>query len=775
MKHFGLTLILAFCALLTAFPVIRADDVSAQEPGQTAWHAEKAKYRLIIEADKPNAWMFLDDRVLCLPANLEEGMEVYDVAGQKQKFFLFRNGGVQFDQAKEPRRLFVYFGFPRPENGRKPPFPNGGLERKIQNDPLLLRQAGIDYGLMPEDWRRHNLDPAKSKAADEKAEAKDRETAAKRVEELEALKDKTDELENRIDADLRGKFGADTTDIRPGNTFLNHRIYEDYERVALAYKGGLVVPESGDYMFRITTNATRILNLDGKTLIRKFGASPGPASDTVEVHLDAGLHPLLAVYHRISGDYIFSVEWKRPGDTDFLLLTERDFSPAPPVRVLKLEDKDGGVYPLCRQDIRFVFHIDKTRHAALRELTPLDKDSAGCRIAVDGKDSAEDQTFFAVPDDSEAELRLIPPENSGLMRMTFRVRPPDKRYFPIDPSVSMTLWAPIFLYDDETLELTREIRSRIPVPLRLELAETKRITAADGSEKEESSCEAIPMPEFKQGSFDRFAQDLSMKTSFPLDGASVSQSPLDLGWTASIPGFVFDSAQFSVIPVKDLKDFTVGADGLYDRDGKRRIVPLLHRPTLHELRAWELPKTLAAGLSPVRTVLAAAEDRDGFGDALEKEFAKHGVKLEFIPWKRSQSGRDTLESLPALFSAIRTTNADRVLIVPPSTPRRLILSSREESRIAAFLLQAVHDCSGVSGAVLTPPLVFDAEESSARRDRELTAELRAFRRMYGADFLELAHGFEAVANKNELKPEERAALLARYVVRAFLNLPPEED
>ena len=766
-------------AVFASFAVFCAENEQKKQPKpseQPAWHAEKARYRLTVEADKPDTWMILDDTVLCLPDNLDNGMEVYDEAGQKQKFYRFKDGGVQFDQAKEPRRLYVYFGFPLPANGRKPPFPNGGLERKIENDPLILRQSGVDYGLMPEDWRRHNLDPAKKKAEDEKAEEKDREAAKKRVEELEALKDKPEELENRIDADLRGKFGQDTTEIRPGNTFLNHRVYEAYERVALAYKGSLIVPESGDYAFRITSNATRILNIDGRTLIRKFGASSVPASNDVTVHLDAGPHPLIAVYHRISGDYIFSLEWKRPGDSDFRLLTEGDFTSAPPVRVLKLEDMDGGTYPLCRQDIRYIFHLDKTRHAALRELTPLDDASAGCRIAVDGKEYTDDQRFFAIPDDDSAtELQLIPPDKSGLSQMGFKVRPPDKRFFPIDPAVNLTLWAPIFLYDDETLELTREIRSRIPAPLRLELDETKRTTAADGTETEERKRETVPLPEFRLASFDRFAQDLSLKTSSPLDGAALAQSPPDLNWTAGIPGFVFDSAAFAVVPVRELKDFTVGADGLYDRDGKRRIVPLLHRPTMHELRAWELPKTIAAGLTPVRTVLAAAEDRDGFGDALKAEFEKHGVKLEFFPWKRSQTGRDTLESLPNLFDAIRTTNADRVLIVPPSTTRRLIISTREESRIAAFLLQAVHDCSGVSGAVLTPPVVFDAEESSPRRDRELTAELRAFRRMYGAEFLELAHDFEAIAKDTSRPAEERSARLARCVVRAFLNLAPAED
>ena len=128
-----------------------------------------------------------------------------------------------------------------------------------------------------------------------------------------------------------------------------------------------------------------------------------------------------------------------------------------------------------------------------------------------------------------------------------------------------------------------------------------------------------------------------------------------------------------------------------------------------------------------------------------------------------------------MFNAIRMTHADRILIVPPSTPRRLILSTREESRIVAFLLQAMHDRSELSGAVLTPPVVFDAEESSSRRDRELTEELRAFRRMYGAEFLELSHDFERIAKDTAIPAEGRCARLARCVVRAFLNLPPARD
>ena len=153
-----------FCLVLFVLTAVSASvaafcaDEPPKKPETPAWHTDKARFRLTVELDTPDAWMFLDDRVLCLPDTMEHGVEVYDEAGKKQKFYRFPDGGIQFDQTKEPRRLYVYFGFPAPENGKKPP--NGGLERKIRNDPLLLRQSGVDYGLMPEDWRKHFLDQA---------------------------------------------------------------------------------------------------------------------------------------------------------------------------------------------------------------------------------------------------------------------------------------------------------------------------------------------------------------------------------------------------------------------------------------------------------------------------------------------------------------------------------------------------------------------------------------------------------------------------------------
>jgi hypothetical protein len=47
--------------------------------------------------------------------------------------------------------------------------------------------------------------------------------------------------------------------------------------------------------------------------------------------------------------------------------------------------------------------------------------------------------------------------------------------------------------------------------------------------------------------------------------------------------------------------------------------------------------------------------------------------------------------------------------------------------------------------------------------------------MYGAEFLELAHDFENIAKDALCPAEDRSARLARCMVRAFLNLPPDRD
>ena len=75
-----------FLFVLIAVPAPVAAFCADEPPNKTetsAWHAEKARYRLTVELDTPDAWMFLDDRVLCLPDGMETGVEIYDEEGKK--------------------------------------------------------------------------------------------------------------------------------------------------------------------------------------------------------------------------------------------------------------------------------------------------------------------------------------------------------------------------------------------------------------------------------------------------------------------------------------------------------------------------------------------------------------------------------------------------------------------------------------------------------------------------------------------------------------------
>ena len=67
----------AFCADEPPQPqprALTAEEQAAEHPAseQPAWHAENAHCRLIVELDTPDVWMFLDDRVLCLPDTMEQ-------------------------------------------------------------------------------------------------------------------------------------------------------------------------------------------------------------------------------------------------------------------------------------------------------------------------------------------------------------------------------------------------------------------------------------------------------------------------------------------------------------------------------------------------------------------------------------------------------------------------------------------------------------------------------------------------------------------------------
>ncbi len=84
--------------------------------------------------------------------------------------------------------------------------------------------------------------------------------------------------------------------------------------------GELVVPESGAYTFRLTSDDGSRLLIGGRLLIDHDGRHGATARESSPVMLDAGAHDLLIEHFDAGGSRALRLEWKRPGSDRFIIL-----------------------------------------------------------------------------------------------------------------------------------------------------------------------------------------------------------------------------------------------------------------------------------------------------------------------------------------------------------------------------------------------------------------------------------------------------------------------
>ncbi len=84
--------------------------------------------------------------------------------------------------------------------------------------------------------------------------------------------------------------------------------------------GELIVPESGAYTFRLTSDDGSRLRIGGRLLIDHDGRHGATARESSPVTLDAGAHALLIEHFDAGGSRALRLEWKRPGSDRFTVL-----------------------------------------------------------------------------------------------------------------------------------------------------------------------------------------------------------------------------------------------------------------------------------------------------------------------------------------------------------------------------------------------------------------------------------------------------------------------
>jgi hypothetical protein len=83
----------------------------------------------------------------------------------------------------------------------------------------------------------------------------------------------------------------------------------------------LLVPEPGDYTFRLTSDDGSRLFLGGRLLIDHDGRHGTTAQESTPVRLEAGAHPLLVEHFDAGGSRSLRLEWWRPGSDLFAVVT----------------------------------------------------------------------------------------------------------------------------------------------------------------------------------------------------------------------------------------------------------------------------------------------------------------------------------------------------------------------------------------------------------------------------------------------------------------------
>ena len=747
----------------------------APAPRKTAekkgWLEKDAGYCLTVRNNVRNKEGYLDLRTLCLPGGTANGLRVYDSKGKKVSVHQYDNDHLLVPGAPGPETYQVYYGFPKPQsmsrwNGSKRTIPPNfrlrqedimrrypyhpseinRLETMKRNNPFLRAQRDLWKALGKACTEQaalleqvcSNLTPDLKKLNGISSKAYLTAVRALNRKAKSASRNAADLLEDTFFSNFKNRnwWGRNVTRI-----FFTRRPFDTDRNLLTRFSGMLSVPEDGEYEFRLNTNSTRIFRVDGKTVLRRFGEfqAPDTASigtvDELTLPLKHGSCFIEFLYYKGPITNWAALSWRKKGEGKFRLMSEDDFAPASPVEPLKVTSKKGELFPLVQRNDSLALFTAKHNPYSLDHYKVLNGDQFAYHWEIDGRKVDSSVNYFAMKTLNDPVLKIVPEPNSGFAPFTVLRKERAGEKAPLRPDLFIKIWSPYFLYDDEYGGITLEINSGLPIDYTAFLK-----ASVQGSNPYLSSftepCRIAAMPMEHD---DRFAQNQISKKYFPVDGKGIEHS-FRVDFSIAIPQLKFDSRGILVSPVDELPELKTSGEGLCDPDG-RKVLVILHRMTLHEVRAWELLRKIENELRPVTRLLVVAENFNGLKEKLEARLKNRNIELEFVEWKRSPlpSGSAALETIPTVLNHLKTSRADAVLLIPLALDRHGNLGIREEMNAIAMLAEVFINRKGIRSVFLsTPfPLAPDLHADYAEADRRYGEYLRKLRREKGLRLIEL--------------------------------------
>lgn len=542
---------------------------------------------------------------------------------------------------------------------------------------------------------------------------------------------------------------------------------ETSEYYSAYFFGELQIPAEGEYEFELYSNSITVIRIDGNEIKQHAGnGSQPPQTLPFKQKLSAGSHFLELFYRVSAGAGRLTLGMRSPDGGEFRLLSDENFAPAPPVKPMELTGRDGKRYPLVMRRNRFLLFTGKQERKVLEEfrfLTPVEE--LDFRCAERSGKAAELPPVLVLPDEADRQFSLAfrdEPENAVTVRPVSYA----EDLVPLRPDLRLDLWLPRFLYDTEILEGTIELGSRLPLAVETELSIRPEFPDRGFSER----LIPVTLPAKSDERFDRFSQDVIRKFPLPLPGERIGESQsLTIG--LSLFGFEFDRREIRFLRAADARGLIATPEGIQDRQG-RRIVLLLHRPTLAELRNWELPRKLSHEFHPVRKVLVIGPDfghgEQRFSALVLKNLKQSGVEGEFLPWRNG--GNPLMDSLPELFDAIEMQNSDMAILMTPDLTALAGVESWERDRAMAALLEKLRTNPALRHLTLA---AFPAQTpEDVKQEEEVLNSLRRLAREYDVDVLDLGNRLRPLGPEDGdiFKPQGSTGELSRFPVRRAAEL-----
>ncbi len=532
--------------------------------------------------------------------------------------------------------------------------------------------------------------------------------------------------------------------------------FDSRRNMAAVLEGNLIVPEDGEYEFCVESAGSFLLYFGEDLKLRKYNEPE--LRKYLKINLKTGIQDLKLCFQRPSFSSV-ALSWKKPGAKSFTILGKDDFAPAWPCRVIAMQEKGRGDIPLIREISLYDIFTGKREKRLWREMAAVprpDEKPPQITWLINGVPAfiGERATLITASDDLFGVMtEQYPPTRFFWLRQNRDHKP------WLHADIELKLHLPDFIYDDEELEMFVELASGLPTEARSILSVSPD---RPNSLFAENSRE-VTIPPRRRIQEDRYAADGIYKYPVLLKGAELKDG-LNVQFTVKVPQLTFAARTLRFVSVESLPSLTLDESGRFRDEAGAVVVPVLHRPTLNELRSWELPARIRNRLMPTRHMLLIADDSGGLGDKVEQVMKEKKVALTFLAWGDDGIALNRMrQDLPALADVIPGSNADVAVVIPAVADLNGNIPVRSQVRHLAALLQLLRANRSIHTIYLSTPFPVEGREAE---EKQLSEELRRLARDFGVEVINLNY---ILRHQDKMPSNEEAVATVCKIVRETLH------